>query len=123
MEQTWLKQIFIMMTGLSCTFHPCEYNTNSQVPADTDFNLKVQLLQIHEDGAHYDGDGQVCMPRSKAKMDTFTVKELNIHWKKKFVTKYQQFLARKEQAKIKQRTVSHEVNDVSADLFNNTLSD
>ena len=103
-----------MTTGLGCTIHPCEYNTDSQVPADTDFNIKVQLLQIHEDSVHNGGGGEVCTPGSKAKMDTFTVKELKIHWKKKFVTKYQQFLARKEQAKIKRRTVSHEVNDVSA---------
>ena len=59
-----------MATGLRCTVHPCEYNTDSQVPADTDLNIKVQLLQIHNSGVHEGGGGQVRTPGSKAKMDT-----------------------------------------------------
>ena len=52
MEQTWLNQIFTMATALRCTVDACEYNTDSQVPNDTDFPIKVQLLQIHADGVH-----------------------------------------------------------------------
>ena len=103
-----------MTTGLRCTVHPCEYNTDSQVPADTDFNIKVQLLQIHEGSVHKGGGGQVRMPGSKAKMDTTTIKELKIHWKKQFVTRYRQSTARKEQVKMERETVSHENDDVSA---------
>ena len=96
------------------TVHPCEYNTDSQVPADTDFNIKFQLLQIHEAGVHNGGGGQVRTHGSKAKMDTTTIKELKIHWKKQFVTRYRQSTARKEQVKMERETVSHENDDVSA---------
>ena len=58
-----------MATGLRCTVHACEYNTDSQVPADTDLNIKVQLLQIHNSGVHEGGGGQVHTPGSKARMD------------------------------------------------------
>ena len=37
------------------------YNTDSQVPADTEFPIKVQLLQIHKVGVHKVGSfGQDC---------------------------------------------------------------
>ena len=62
MEQTWLRQIFTMATGLRCTVLACEYNTASQVPDDTDLPIKVQLLQIHADGNHNVGAvGQDCV--------------------------------------------------------------
>ena len=70
MEQTWLGQIFTMATGLRCTVDACEYNTDSQVPNDTDLPTKVQLLQIHAGSVHNSGGGQVRTPGSKAKMDT-----------------------------------------------------
>ena len=41
-----------MRTGLRCTVDDCVYNTDSQVPADTDFPIKAQLLQIHASGVH-----------------------------------------------------------------------
>ena len=59
-----------MATGLRCTVLACEYNTNSQVPDDTDMATKVQLLQIHTASVHNSGGGQVSTPGSKAKMDT-----------------------------------------------------
>ena len=54
-----------MATGLRCTVDACEYNTDSQVPNDTDLPTKVQLLQIHAGSVHNDGGGQVRTPGSK----------------------------------------------------------
>ena len=44
--------ITTMTTGLRCTIGACVYNTDSQVPKDTDFPIKVQLLQIHAVSVH-----------------------------------------------------------------------
>ena len=41
-----------MAEGLPCSIAGCEYTTTTQVPDDTEFALKVQLLQIHSASAH-----------------------------------------------------------------------
>ena len=46
------QYVTTLTTGLKCPVGGCVYNTTSQVPDDTDFPIKVQLLQIHADSVH-----------------------------------------------------------------------
>ena len=41
-----------MAVGLPCTIAGCEYTTTTQVPNDTEFAVKLQLVQTHLALAH-----------------------------------------------------------------------
>ena len=59
-----------MATGIRCTDNVCEYTTTSQVPDETDLDIKVRLLEVHQATVHPQGGaGAVRVPGVKAKMD------------------------------------------------------
>ena len=60
-----------MATGMPCSYGDCNYTTTSQVPDDTDFAVKVQLLVSHQDRCPAGGGGSAAPATGvKAKMDT-----------------------------------------------------
>ena len=40
------------MAGIPCSTQGCLYNTDNQVPPNSDMNTKLALLQIHDKNAH-----------------------------------------------------------------------
>ena len=60
-----------------CSIANCGYITTTKVPDETEVQYKMPMLQlqmqeleIHVNGVHSSGGGQVRTPGSKAKMDT-----------------------------------------------------